>query len=1042
MSSARPARLFSLLPYRRLSTPHLFVATRTIAATYCALALFGALASLTGCGSGIASQCFIAGNCSTGSVTADTIQIQSASYSTSETAGSVVLTVTRTGTPTGATSATFSTANGTAISGVAYTSTNGTLSWADGDSTSKSITVPIMDQSLSHGTQTFTVTLNGVTGSATLGTVVSTTITILDNDVLPGFVQFSSPTYSAMATSPSVPLTVTRTNGTTGTVTVQYQTIDGTAAAGTAYTSTAGTLTWADGDSSSKTITVPILTQPPFTGSETFAVTLSGITGDGSLSTPSTSVVTLSSNNGPVSLMINNQTGIRIRVNNTSKFSATVTGTTNTAVNWQINGVTNGNAQLGTITPNSDGSITYTAPAVVPTPNVLTLTATSAMSPAATDSREIVVLNPVPSLTAISPATTNPGSVQVTLTGTNFLSSALFYVNGSATPVTYVSPTQLTTTLNLSTPGNYLLQVANPDPGYSATGQLELSVNGTPPTTPVTPEAASRFLDQATFGATPGDIQNLSNIGYQAWLNQQFAQPNVSHVPYIDQELQVDVPPACAPTDLKCNTALYQSSNDDNGIAQSFFIQAVTGQDQLRQRVAYSLSQFMVISNNNGGATLWQARGFGAYMDVLENDAFANFRTLLQDVTLNAQMGQFLSTLGNEGQDPNIHPDENYAREVMQLFTIGLYQLNNDGTLQLDPTGNPIPTYSNSDVEGLASVLTGFSYNVPAGAPDNYTPNDSVDWSNGSSNVGSMVGFELLPMKSYPSHHSTAEKDFLGVTIPASTTPDPDGDLKIALDTLFNHPNLPPFVCKQLIQHMVTSNPSPAYVQRIAQVFEDDGTGTRGNMQAVISAILLDPEAMNATAAYSNPQSGKVRESLIRYLEWARAFSAQSYTGAFEIGSPEDNQYGLGEMALRSPTVFNWFAPSYIPPNTSISAAGLVAPELQMTDVVSVVGYMNYMEDAVGADSTSYANGGPDVFSTYSAEVPLANNPQQLIQHISLLLLAGNMSADLQQELLTAINSIAMPTNGDQTAMNQALLLRAKVAVFLTVSSPEFAAQI
>ncbi len=448
-----------------------------------------------------------------------------------------------------------------------------------------------------------------------------------------------------------------------------------------------------------------------------------------------------------------------------------------------------------------------------------------------------------------------------------------------------------------------------------------------------------------------------------------------------------------------------------------------------------------MISNNNGGATHWQPRGFGAYLDVLEKDAFGNFRTLLQDVTLNAQMGQFLSTQGNEGQSSDAHPDENYAREVMQLFTIGLYKLNIDGTLQLDGSGNPIPTYGLPDVEGLAAVFTGFSYNVPAGAPDNYTPNSSVDWSNGSSNVGPGVGFELLPMKSYANHHSTAEKDFLGVVIPAGQS-DPDADLKIALDTLFNHPNTPPFVCKQLIQHMVTSNPSPAYVQRVATVFKNDGTGVRGNMQAVIKAILLDPEATNAAAAYNNNQAGKVRESLIRYLEWARAFNAQSYTGVFEIGTPEAPDYGLGEMALRSPTVFNWFTPGYIPPNTSISQAGLVSPELQMTTVVSTTGYVNYMENAVGADATSFDKGGPDVYSNYVDEIPLANNPQQLIDHLSLLLLGGNMSSTLQQELLTALNSVAIPSGGDQTQINQALLTRVQVAVFITVASPEFAAQI
>jgi len=753
---------------------------------------------------------------------------------------------------------------------------------------------------------------------------------------------------------------------------------------------------------------------------------------------------------------IQRENGASVRVNDTLKFSTTVTGTTNTGVTWQLNGNTQGNSQIGTFVVNTDGSVTYTAPAVVPTPNTVTLTATSVDNPADEDNRLIEILNPIPTLASVTPSTTNPGTTTFVLNGTNFLSNSQLLVNGAPVSVSYKSSGQLTASLSLPTPGPYYFQVANPDPGYAPTVQFPVTVSGTPPAPQVTPAAASRFLDQATFGATPADIQNLSNIGYQAWFTQQFNTAAVSHVPYIQQELIRDTDPGtfqgtyaepgvatCAPTDQPCNYYMYQypNGNISDGIFQSFFMQAVNGKDQLRQRVAYSLSQFLVISNNNGGATHFQPRGFGAYLDVLENDAFGNFRTLLQDVTLNAQMGQFLSIQGNEGQIQGAHPDENYAREVMQLFTIGLYKLNMDGTLQVDGSGNPIPTYGLPDVEGLASVFTGFSYNVPAGAPDNYTPNASVDWSNGSSNVGPNVGFELLPMKSYPTHHSTAEKDFLGVVIPAGQG-DPDADLKVALDTLFNHPNTPPFVCKQLIQHMVKSDPSPAYVQRVATVFVNDGTGVRGNMQAVIKAILLDPEATNAAAAYSNNQSGKVRESLIRYLEWARAFNAQSYTGVFEIGTPEAPDYGLGEMALRSPTVFNWFTPGYVPPNTSISQAGLVAPELQMTTVVATTGYLNYMENAVGASSASFDQGGPDVYSNYVDEIPLANNPQQLINHLSLLLLGGNMSSTLQGELLTAINSVAIPSGGDQADINQALLTRVQVAVFITVASPEFAAQI
>jgi uncharacterized protein (DUF1800 family) len=291
-------------------------------------------------------------------------------------------------------------------------------------------------------------------------------------------------------------------------------------------------------------------------------------------------------------------------------------------------------------------------------------------------------------------------------------------------------------------------------------------------------------------------------------------------------------------------------------------------------------------------------------------------------------------------------------------------------------------------------------------------------------------------MTSYSDHHSTVEKDFLGVTIPASSNPDPNGDLKIALDTLFNHPNLPPFFCKQLIEHLVTSNPSPAYINRVAQVFIDDGTGTRGNMQAVITAILSDPEARTTSAAVANPQYGKVRESLLRYTEWARAFSAQSRNGGYWLGSTEDPIYGLGEMTLRSPTVFNWFAPNYIPSGSSIWPTGLLGPEFQMTNVTTVVGFLNYMQGAIGAD----AKNGPDVFASYDAELGLASTPTALVDRLNLLLMAGQMSSTLESEIVNAVSAIDIPA-GDQNAINAALAARVQTAVYLTMASPDFTAQ-
>ena len=392
-------------------------------------------------------------------------------------------------------------------------------------------------------------------------------------------------------------------------------------------------------------------------------------------------------------------------------------------------------------------------------------------------------------------------------------------------------------------------------------------------------------------------------------------------------------------------------------------------------------------------------------------------------------MGQWLAMQGNDKGNATTDPDENYAREVMQLFTIGLYHLNDDGTQKLDGTGLPIPTYSNTDVMGLAKVFTGFSWNVPGNTSD-------AAWSDCCIYVGPGFGEDLVPMQSYPSHHSMAEKDFLGVTIPASGTPDPDGDLKIALDTLFNHPNLPAFFSKQMIQHMVTSNPSPAYVSRVAAVFKDNGSGVRGDLKAVITAILMDPEARDTAGDASNPQSGKVREALLRYTHWARAFTAQSRTGGYWQGSTEDPIWGLGQMTLRSPTVFNWFAPGYVPPGTSIEKAGLTAPELQMTNVTSVVGYLNYMQTAVGSDATS----GFDIFSSYSAEMNLANDAGVLVDRVNLLLMAGQMDSTLYSQISSAVSAIPVPA-GDQSAINAALAARVRTAVFLTMASPSYCAQ-
>ena len=731
---------------------------------------------------------------------------------------------------------------------------------------------------------------------------------------------------------------------------------------------------------------------------------------------------------GQVVLTLQTYEGTDVRVTNPLNIGLAVTGTDNLAVNLLVNGIAGGNAQIGTAVSNSDGSITYTAPAVVPSPNVVQLTVVSVDNPSVSINHNISVLNPIPILSSATPTSFNIGPASVVVQGQNFISGAQVLMNGSAVPTTFNNGGQLTASLTISEPGTLDLQVLNPSPGPATSNDLIGDVAGGAPMLPVSPEDAARFLDQATFGANDADIHQVSEIGFQTWLNQQFSVPQTLREPGVERALVLNNPP-CGASDLMCNSTLFlQNNQSEVYVENAFWQQAISANDELRQRVQYALSEQFVISGTTP-AVQNMPRGEAAYYDMLGADAFGNFRQLLQDVTLNPMMGQFLSMLQNDKGNANTDPDENYAREVMQLFTIGLYQLNDDGTQKLDSTGNPIPTYSNTDVMGLAKVFTGFSWNIPGNTSD-------TAWSSCCIYVGTGYGEDLLPMQAYANHHSTDEKDFLGVTIPASGSPDPNGDLKIALDTLFNHPNLPAFFSKQLIQHLVTSNPSPAYVGRVAAVFKDNGQSVRGDMKAVITAILLDPEARDTATDAGNPQYGKVREALIRYTNWARAFTAQSRTGSYYLGSTEDPIWGLGQMPMRSPTVFNWFAPGYVPPGTSIAQAGLVAPEMQMTNVTTVVGYLNYMQSAIG----SGAQNGSDLFSSYGAELNFANTPDQLVARVNLLLMAGQMDSTLQGQILSAVSAIPIPS-GDQNAINAALTARVQTAIYLTMASPAFCAQ-
>jgi len=507
-----------------------------------------------------------------------------------------------------------------------------------------------------------------------------------------------------------------------------------------------------------------------------------------------------------------------------------------------------------------------------------------------------------------------------------------------------------------------------------------------------TPAIASRTLSQATFGPSEAEINNLANMGTAAWFNDQFAKPQTLHLAYMNLA-QRNMPAG--------------STINENQFFESFWQQAVNGDDQLRQRIAFALSQIFVISYQN--STLADnPRGVAAYYDMLGANAFRNFRDLLEAVTLHPMMGNYLSSLRNQKTVGARVPDENYAREVMQLFTIGLRQLNQDGT---DTTVPPTETYTSDDIKGLAKVFTGWSWAGPDKSATRFfggNPDPDRDW---------------LPMQNYPAYHETLPKSFLGVTIPANTTG--EASLKIALDTLFNHPNVGPFFGRQLIQRLVTSNPSPAYVGRVAAKFANNGQGVRGDMKAVILAVLLDPEAL--TPQPSNNNAGKLREPVIRLANWMRAFNATSSSGRFLLGNLDNTINALGQTPMRSPTVFNFYRPEYVPPNTSIATANLFSPEMQITEETSVVGYLNYMRSAISSGTGT----GREIKADYTKEIALAASPDQLLDRVNLLLMQNQMSPTLRGQILTAINS-----NPNNTNINRVYL-----AIFLTMASPEYIVQ-
>ncbi|HEV2646780.1 MAG TPA: DUF1800 family protein [Acidobacteriaceae bacterium] len=677
------------------------------------------------------------------------------------------------------------------------------------------------------------------------------------------------------------------------------------------------------------------------------------------------------------------QGAAQVRLGSTAQFTATVTNEPSSTVSWQVNGVNGGSAATGTI--SSTGL--YTPPTTIPATNPITITAISTAAPTVTGSANESIWNPVPVISS-AVATQNYGASNGVLTvmGTGFVSGAQILVGGAATSTTFVSSTTLQAASAPIGSGATTLSVAvtNPNPGsvttQPATAQVQASL-----------QSAARLLDQATFGPTLTDIATVQSEGLPAWLAAQFATATT-----LEADIPATPPTLCATNTIPCQQAEWWQN-------------AITGPDQLRQRVAFALSEMFVVSTNSVNA-----RAVTTFQNTLANDAFSNFLTIMHDVTLSPAMGAYLNMLhsakpGVVNGIPQI-ANENFGRENMQLFTIGLDLLNSDGTLQLDSSGNPIPAYTEAQVQAFSRAYTGWTYATSTGGSPTNFPNYTANYDS--------------PMAPVETQHDMLAKTLLnGTTLPAGQTA--ETDLAGALSNIFNHPNVGPFVCRQLIQHLVTSNPSPAYVSRVAAVFANDGTGTRGNMKAVIQAILLDTEAR---AGDSNPSfdGGHLREPMLYMTDVIRGLGF-TFTGGGVGTGPEyysslsNYTNALGEKPYTSGAVFNFFPPNYVIPAVNVNA-----PEFDLENTASAVLRLTLANQLVFSQISDFS---VDLSATSplgimaSATGNATTDSTNLVNALSNIFMHGQMPAQMQTDI---VNHVATLTNIQQ---------RVRVATYLTLTS-------
>lgn len=563
--------------------------------------------------------------------------------------------------------------------------------------------------------------------------------------------------------------------------------------------------------------------------------------------------------------------------------------------------------------------------------------------------------------------------------------------------------------------------------------------------------AASRFLSQATLGKNILQIQNVTTIGVESWINIQLDLPNSFNIQSYVLGIHQSIVDSLLRNVPSGGYTLANTNVSDWHFDIAWFQGSMTSPDVLRWRVGLALSEIFVTSRNSSFKN--NPYALGNYCDMLMNNAFGNYRTLLDNVTYHPAMGEFLTFLNNHATDitdgRQVYPDENYAREIMQLFSIGLYKLNIDGTEQKDASNKSIPTYDNNDIAGLAKAFTGLSW-----GDGQYLGDDNKDYLSYTKRM-KFFGIDSSDAKRNTwktnprivNGHEPGEKNFLGQTIPNRPVLQGELDIQEALDVIYNHPNVGPFLSRRLIQRLVTSNPSPAYIQRVATIFNNNGSGIRGDLKAVIRAILLDPEARDNNADENGNYAGMLREPFVRYMNLMKGLKLTT-TGGVYRNVMYDIYDKLEQIPMASNTVFNFFQPDY-QPNGDLKNAGKYAPEFQLLNSQTLTNYFNGLNEWLVKDnptsfwsyftSEKFKSDQRARFDLKSDNILTKNiRLTELLDKYNMILAHGRLSDNNITSIKTVLLGIPLREDSLGIPNEDDSYLRIRMAIYLIMSSPDY----